>query len=67
MRKAIRQRRRWRGKRRVDPGCSTAAIEDDDLDARVAELLDGISGAYERAQAGLRQGLAGDTIRLDDV
>jgi hypothetical protein len=67
MRKAIRQRRRWRGKRRVDPGRPPIASEDDNLDTTAAELLDGISGAYERAQAGLKQGLGGDAIRLDDL
>ena len=43
------------------------AIEDDALDARAAELLDGISGAYDRAKAGLEQGLADSATRLDDL
>lgn len=30
-----------------------------------AELLDGMPGAYERAQLGLAQARAGDTVSLD--
>lgn len=33
----------------------------------VAELLDGIPGAFERAQQGLRQARAGRTIDLDEL
>jgi hypothetical protein len=29
--------------------------------------LDGIDGAYERAQLGLREAAAGDTAALDDL
>jgi hypothetical protein len=37
-------------------------------DARnVVELLDGVSGAYERAQLGLRQAQAGRTVPLDEL
>jgi hypothetical protein len=44
------------------------AIDDADPDARnVVELLDGIPGAYERAQLGLRQATAGETISLDEL
>jgi predicted transcriptional regulator len=46
----------------------SSAIDDADPDARnVVELLDGIPGAYERAQAGLRQAAAGETIPLDEL
>lgn len=44
------------------------AIDDSDVDARHAvELLDGIAGAFERAQLGLRQAQAGDTTSLDEL
>ncbi len=44
------------------------AIDEADVDARtVVELLDGIDGAYERAQLGLAQARAGDTISVDDL
>jgi hypothetical protein len=33
----------------------------------VIDLLDGIPGAYERAQLGLRQAKAGQTVSLDDL
>lgn len=33
----------------------------------VAELLDGIPGAHERAQLGLRQARAGETIPLNEL
>jgi predicted transcriptional regulator len=43
------------------------AIEDADPEARnVATLLDGIPGAFERAQLGLKRGQAGETIDLDE-
>lgn len=46
----------------------TSAIEDADPDPRnVVALLDGISGAYERAQVGLQQAAAGETVALDDL
>jgi hypothetical protein len=42
------------------------ALDEADPDARnVADLLDGIDGAYERAQLGLEQGRAGQTVPLD--
>ena len=46
----------------------STAIEEADPDARnVAALLDGIPGAYERAQLGLERGLAGESISLDEL
>jgi hypothetical protein len=42
------------------------ALDDADPDARnVAQLLDGIDGAYERAQLGLEQARTGRTVPLD--
>jgi len=39
------------------------ALDEADPDARnVAVLLDGIPGAYDRAQLGLRQAKAGETV-----
>jgi predicted transcriptional regulator len=44
------------------------ALDEADPDPRnVVELLDGITGAYERAQLGLRQARAGQTISLDQL
>jgi hypothetical protein len=44
------------------------AIDDADVDARtMADLLDGIPGALERAQLGRRQGREGKTVDLDDL
>ena len=44
------------------------AIDDADVDARhIVELLDGISGAFERAQLGLEQARSGQTVALDDL
>ncbi len=44
------------------------ALDEADPDARnVVELLDAIPGAYERAQLGLQQAKAGDTVSLDDL
>jgi hypothetical protein len=46
----------------------STAIDEADPDARnVTDLLDGIPGAYERAQLGLRQARAGETIALDQL
>lgn len=46
----------------------TSAIDDADPDpANVAALLDGIDGAFERAQLGARQAASGETISLDDL
>jgi hypothetical protein len=45
-----------------------SALDDSDLDARnVVELLDGIPGAFERAQTGLEQAKRGDTVPLADL
>jgi hypothetical protein len=44
------------------------AIDEADIDSRsMVELLDGIPGAFERAQLGREQARAGDTIPLDDL
>jgi len=44
------------------------ALDDADADPHdVVERLDGISGAYERAQLGRTQAQAGDTIRLEQL
>jgi hypothetical protein len=46
----------------------SSALDDADPDARnVVELLDGIPGAYERAQLGLEQAGVGETVSLDDL
>jgi hypothetical protein len=44
------------------------AIEEADPDARsIVAILDGIPGAYERAQLGLKRARSGETIALDDL
>jgi hypothetical protein len=44
------------------------AIDEADVDARHAvDLLDGIPGAFERAQLGLDQGRSGKTIGLNEL
>ena len=44
------------------------ALDEADPDPRhVADLLDGIPGAYERALLGREQAKAGQTIPLDDL
>ena len=44
------------------------ALDEADPDARnVVELLDGIPGAFERAQRGIRDAQAGQTIALDEL
>lgn len=46
----------------------STAIEEADPEARdLAALLDGIPGAYGRAQLGLAQSRAGETIELDQL
>jgi hypothetical protein len=46
----------------------STAIDDADPDARnVVALLDGIPGAYERAQIGLEQARTGQTLALDEL
>jgi len=45
-----------------------SALDAADPDARnVVELLDAIPGAHERAQLGLKQAEAGDTVALDEL
>ena len=44
------------------------AIDEADPDPRnVVEILDGIEGAFERAQLGLEQARSGKTIALDEL
>jgi hypothetical protein len=46
----------------------TSAIDELDPDpVNVVTLLDGIDGAYQRAQLGLEQAAAGDTVPLDEL
>jgi hypothetical protein len=46
----------------------SVAIEEADPDARdIATLLDGIPGAYERAELGLGRARAGETVSLDEL
>jgi hypothetical protein len=46
----------------------SSALDDADPDARnVIELLDGIAGAYERAQLGLAHAKTGETLTLDEL
>lgn len=46
----------------------SSALDDSDPDpANVAALLDGIDGAFERAQLGLRQAATGETVPLGEL
>jgi hypothetical protein len=46
----------------------SSAIDEADPDpGNVVDLLDGIPGAYERAQLGVRQAKAGQTVPLDEL
>ena len=46
----------------------SSALDEVDADARnVVELLDGLPGAYDRAQLGRAQAQAGDTVSLDEL
>ncbi|MDQ3452920.1 MAG: hypothetical protein M3493_09555 [Actinomycetota bacterium] len=46
----------------------SSALDDADPDpGNVAALLDGIDGAYERAQQGLGQAAAGKTVPLNEL
>lgn len=46
----------------------STAIDDAEPDpANVVAVLDGLDGAWERAQLGSRQAEAGETIALDDL
>lgn len=46
---------------------ATALDETEADTANVVALLDGLPSAYERAQLGLRQAQAGETVPLDDL
>ncbi|HET7046060.1 MAG TPA: hypothetical protein VFI37_14520 [Gaiellaceae bacterium] len=44
------------------------AIDESELDSvAMGDLLDGIPGAFERAQLGREQGLRGETVPLDEL
>jgi hypothetical protein len=44
------------------------ALDEADPDPRtIVDLLDGIDGAYDRAQLGLRQAHSGQTVPLDQL
>ncbi|MDQ1724346.1 MAG: hypothetical protein QOG52_1374 [Frankiaceae bacterium] len=46
----------------------SSALDETDADARnVVALLDGIPGAHERAQLGLRQAKSGETVPLSEL
>lgn len=46
----------------------TSAIDDADPDPdNVVAVLDGIDGAWERAEQGIEQARTGDTIALEDL
>jgi hypothetical protein len=46
----------------------SSALDEADPDVRsVVDVLDGIPGAYERAQLGLEQADTGDTVPLDEL
>jgi hypothetical protein len=46
----------------------SSALDQVDGDPRnLVQLLDGIPGAYERAQLGRAQAAAGETVALDDL
>lgn len=46
----------------------STALDEADPDAHnVTSLLDGIPGAYERAQRGLKRARSGETIDLDEL
>ncbi len=46
----------------------SSALDDADPDARnIVELLEGIAGAHERAQLGLMQARAGETVSLNEL
>ena len=46
---------------------STAIDEADPAAGNLVGLLDGLPGAFERAQLGLRQAKRGETVPLDDL
>jgi hypothetical protein len=50
------------------PSGFLTALTEADVDAgNVVQILDGISGAFERAQLGLKQARAGRTTALDEI
>ena len=65
--------RRLAERTHVQPGTVARSLLSSALDqiegepANIAELLDAIPGAYERAQVGLRQAQTGNTIPLDEL
>jgi hypothetical protein len=64
---------RLAGRMHVQPGTVarsllSSALDDADPDARgIAELLDGIPDAHERAQLGFGQASAGETVSLNEL
>ncbi len=46
---------------------SSALDEADPDPSQIVALLDGISGAYERAQLGIRQATTGETVSIDEL
>ena len=64
---------RLAGRMHLQPGTVarsllSSALDDADPDAgNVAELLDGIPGAYQRAQLGIAQANTGETVPLDEL
>ena len=50
------------------PSLLSSALDRADPDARhIVSLLDGIPGAFERAELGRRQAQAGSSVALDDL
>lgn len=46
----------------------SSALDDADPDAaRVTDLLDGVPGAFERAETGRRQAARGETVPLEEL
>ena len=46
----------------------SSALDEADPDARhIVSLLDGVPGAFERAELGRRQAEAGNSVALDDL
>lgn len=46
----------------------SSALDEADMDAQdIVAVLDGLPGAFERAQLGSREGAEGKTTRLDDL
>jgi hypothetical protein len=64
---------RLAGRMHMQPGTVarsllSSALDDADPDARnVADLLDGIPGAYERATLGVTQAQTGETLPLNEL